>query len=49
MTGWRSKRGLVLLKAGAGRNVAVTLTNESRRFSDDTLSRIISIENEIYS
>ena len=48
MTGWRSKRGLVLLKAGA-RNVAVTLTNESRRFSDDTLSRIISIENEIYS
>lgn len=43
------KRGLVALKAGAGRNVAVTLTDEGRRFSDSTLSRIISIENEIYS
>lgn len=43
------ERGLIELKASGGRNTAVYLTEKGERHSEQTVARIIEIENEIFS
>ena len=42
------KEGLLYLTAGSGRNTCVYLTEKGKTFSENTVCRLIELENQIY-